>query len=257
MAKHIPSSTDQVGNVDTTGIAPGPHSKLEGVTPVFDIDKERNAGSSDPLEVKSLEDRFAEKAVAAGTEEYQERNSDGETGEGVRVEQDHTSDVPYAPAVESPDTTGTDEFSASGRDHEEVVGHQTDTVDTSNTGGEPTIEPTSDTNVLDASSLTNDGASHTATASQERTDEAPASETAPTPLGGNEERRAGLNALKVKDLNRLAEQNGVEPVAADPERGVVKADLVAALDAAGVDAPADGVQAPSGADDDAAASTQS
>lgn len=229
MAKHIPSSTDQVGNVDTTGIAPGPHSKLGGVTPIFDIDREQIRGE---VQDKSLVERFAEKAVAAGTVEYQEANSQGETGEGVRVEQDHTSDVPYVHQVESPDTTGTDEISASGRDHDEVRGTVTDTLDTSDTGGEPSMDLTSATTVEDASSLT--GGSHTAEASQERASE-------------EDEQTQALNKVKggVKSLLRLAEQNNVTL----PD-GATKPQIVAALVAAGVEAPANGeVPAPSGADD--------
>ena len=220
MAKHVPSSTDQVGTIDTTGIAPGPHSKLEGVTPIFDIDREQNRGE---VQDKSLTERFAEKAVAAGTTEYQEANAQGETGEGVRVEQDHTSDVPYAQQVESPDTTGTDEISASGRDHDEVRGTVTDTLDTSDTGGEPSMDLTSPTTVEDASSLT--GGSHTAEASQERAAE-------------ESDQVKALNKVKggVPSLLRLAQQNNVTL----PD-GALKADIVAALVAAGVEAPADGV----------------
>lgn len=87
---HQPNPTDVVGTVDTTGINPGPHSNLEGVSPIFEIAKDTNE--------KSISEHFAEKALAAGTQEYQDDNPVGK--------EPHESE-PFPAADETPDTSDT------------------------------------------------------------------------------------------------------------------------------------------------------
>ena len=239
------SPTDIVSSIDTTNIAPGPQSKLEGVTPVFDL--EREAQGYVPERDIEDEARWAEKAVAAGTEEQQAADSD-QRSEADRLAAEERrpagaaepgtvqDGLPYAAQVTSPDSTGTDTTPASNVGHETVKGNITDTVDTSGTGGEPSDGP--EGNVEAASDLTGPE-SATALASDPKSDAESANKVEGEPQGVE---RTAWEGFKVIDLQKIAKEKKV-----DLPSGASKAEIIDVLMGQGVKPPAaeDAQSAPS------------
>lgn len=239
------SPTDIVSSIDTTNIAPGPQSKLEGVTPVFDL--ERESQGYEPS--RDIEDdaRWAEKAVAAGTEEQQGADPDARTeDERIAVEERRPAGaaepgtvqagLPYAAQVESPDSTGTDTTPASNVGHETVKGDITDVVDTSGTGGEPSDGP--EGNVEAASDLTGPE-SATAVASDPQTEAETPNQVQGEPQGVE---RTAWETYKVIDLQKIAKEKKV-----DLPSGASRAEIIDVLMGQGVKPPAaeDAQSAPS------------
>lgn len=128
MSDHTPNPTDVVGTVDTTGINPGPHSTLEGVSPIFEMAKDSNE--------TPIEEHFATMALAAGTEEYQDENP---------VNPEPHESQPFPPADETADTSDT-----GGRAPGDTINQDlpamtsTDQVGAENTAGKSTSESADD-----------------------------------------------------------------------------------------------------------------
>lgn len=227
------ASTDIVSNVDTTGIAPGPHAKLEGVTPVFDLEREQQE-YDEPRDI-SDEERWAEKAVASGGPEEEDEDGPDPDEDDERTESEQEAEA-KGEMTDQVDTSGTDEIPASGVGHEEIKGNITDTVDTSGTGGEPSDGP--EGNVEAASDLTGPE-SATAVASDPKSDAETPNQVEGDPV--TPERNA-WDGLKVTELNKIAKDKGVEVPG-----GSTKAEIIEILMKAGVKPPAasDAQSAPS------------
>jgi hypothetical protein len=230
------SITDQVGTFDTSGVAPGPHADVNGVSAVFD-EEQRVADARSGVEGigaqeraaadarEGWEERLAAKAVAAGSEEYQGAHPPEMMG-ALEPDSNNPPSSPYPPHPEegTPDTTGTDEFAAAAEGHEFVrQPMHTDTVDTSGTQGEP-----NEAGLLASSSLT--GAEPaTAVASDPKTEPETPNQVDGDPV---RPRSDALSALTVSQLAELADTNGVNVRA-----GARKDEYVTALNNAGVTAP--------------------
>lgn len=93
-----PNPLDMIGNIDTSGIAPGPHSRPEGVTAVFDVEEDR---------IKERESDvgayFDEKKLAA---------SGTPSGDASKTEGAGEPDEAEAGGVDEPVETGTVDTSA-------------------------------------------------------------------------------------------------------------------------------------------------
>lgn len=233
------SITDQVGNVDTTGVAPGPHADIKGVSIAFEAESERLAELEEDRNLAdrydpagdderkqrdklSLDERLSAKAVAAGTDAEQTQQAPL-VGEWER--EPPKSDYPYS--EESPDTTETDTVSASARGKENVIAHQTDTIETSETGGGPNIHP-DNPGVMSASSLEGSD-SATAVASDPSNDF-----EHPNDVRGPETRPVEDKFwdMTVADLRKLANKNDVGVAA-----GALKQDIIDQLMDYGVKPP--------------------
>lgn len=135
--------TDQAGNLDTSGTRGGPHTNIKGVAPVFDIADEQ-AGYKEQRDI-SLGERFKEKAVAGNDDQSESW-----------PEHDRASHQQARVTDQTEDTTGTDTQSASGKDHETVHAHQTDTWDTTG-NGQPSAEIDGLSTLEDGTSLKGEG----------------------------------------------------------------------------------------------------
>lgn len=221
--------TDQVGTLDTSGTRGGPHTRLDGVAPVFDLAKE-NEGNAPKRDI-SLEERAKELAVAGN----------GDTAEKL-PEHNPASHQAAAITDQVPDTTGTDTQSASGKDHETVQALQTDTWDT--TGGQPSASIDGITDVEDGTSLKGEGSYTTAAASGAEvvaevsealgtsTEDTTSTSTDEDPLAGlDPEKVAAFQEIQMNDLYRLAKK--AEPPVTIPS-GTRKSEMIALLIEAGV-----------------------
>lgn len=246
--------TDQAGNLDTSGTRGGPHTNIKGVAPVFDIADEQ-AGYKEQRDI-SLEERFKEKAVAGNDDQSESW-----------PEHDRASHQQARVTDQIPDTTGTDTQAASGEGHDTVTADQTDTWDTSGTGGQPSAEIDGKSTIEDGTTIKGDG-SFTAEASQEQADddsdepkdsnEADQTGTIDTTLPGgpaqpvtadsegddstkdSDEREAKVAAFQevpMNDLYRLAKEQ--DPPVEIPA-GATKDALIDTLVDAGVEPPAKG-----------------
>ncbi len=191
--------TDQAGNLDTSGVGAGPHGKLGGVSPVFDVAEE--ASGMKPKRDMTLGERLKEKAVAAS----------GSTADDPT--RPYRTNAHQAGAIDSQNPDFADEGMAD--PHTDAGADQTATWDTETLSGisTPTGFP--------------EGVQGRSPAAPAPAAEAEADE----PQGEPQDATEALSKLTVAKLVKLA------PEGLGIKASMKKEEIVAALVAAGVEAP--------------------